>query len=286
MAAKKGYRPVSKGHAHKQPRGLKPKSLMPLFCVSFILWCVVAAISIYVATGCLYTNALYIVQVHSNDTVPVQVQVGYFGTCVSANTNADNPNGTTTKTACLPYVKYDRDETVESQFMEELKEANGDNPIPDINEPLKKILDITEELRGKIFPAGAPISFLIIYLLTIISFWILLASSNHTKTYKAIFAFTTLLNSYALTIGFIVATTTFQTCRGLIFPAEGNTGTIEPGVYVTESTLLQDLQWAVVAVSVVLQLCVAGMFVQRQASGGEATLRGPSLNIKSYKLCC
>lgn len=237
----------------------------------------------------------------------MQVQLGYFGkfsvellsilgvsslisiylegTCVSTNTNADDIHSNTTKTACVQHLQYDDDEPLVSQFVEELSEKNEGTDFSAIGEPLGKILPIAELLRRKVFPAGVPISFLVIYLLSIMSFWILLASSNRSKTYKAVFAATALLNAYGLTIGFIVATTTWQACRGLIFPAQGDTGIIEPGVFVTENTALQNWQWAVVGLSVALQLCVAGLFVQRRAYGDEASLK-PSINIKSYKLCC
>ncbi|KAI1662003.1 hypothetical protein F4813DRAFT_343176 [Daldinia decipiens] len=281
MAPKRAY----KRAGNRPTKGQKPKSLLPLFCVSLMLWIIIAVISIYIAAGCLYGNSLYIVQVHSNDTTPVQVQLGYFGTCVSTNTNADDVHSNTTKTACVQHLKYDDDEPLVSQFAEEMREENDNTGVPAIEESLSKILPVAEQLRRKVFPAGVPISFIIIYLLSIVSFWILLASSNHSKTYKAVFAVTALLNSYGLTIGFIVATTTWQACRALIFPAQDNTGTIQEGVFVTQNTLLQKLQWVVVGVSVVLQLCIAGLFVQRRASGGEASLK-PSINIKNYKLCC
>ncbi|KAI1205204.1 uncharacterized protein F4807DRAFT_443864 [Annulohypoxylon truncatum] len=285
MAWKRAYRPVNNQRtANMSTRGQKPKSLLPLFCLSLMLWIIVGAISIYIAAGCLYNNSLYIVQVHSNDTIPVQVQLGYFGTCVSTNTNADDFDSNTTKTACVQHLQYDDDEPLVSQFVEELTEENEDAKVPDIEEPLSKILPIAEQLRLKVFPAGVPISFLIIYLLSIFTFWILLASSNHTKTYRATFAITALLNAYSLTIGFIVATTTFQACRALIFPSQGDTGIIQEGVFVTQNAMLQTLQWVVVAISVFLQFCIAGLFVQRRASGGEASLM-PLISIKSYSCC-
>lgn len=169
--------------------------------------------------------------------------------------------------------------------MEELAEENANSTVPDITKPLGKLIPVVEQLQDGIFPAGVPISFLVVYLLSIVSFWILLASTAASKTYKAGFAVTALLNAYGLTLGFIVATTTRQACRGLIFPAKGDTGTLEPGIFVTEDAMLQRLQWAVVGVSVILQLCIAGLFVQRRAYGDSVSLR-PSISIKSYKLCC
>ncbi|KAI1120935.1 hypothetical protein F5Y10DRAFT_289121 [Nemania abortiva] len=280
MAPKKAYRPIA-----PKRKVDKNKSLLPLFCFSLILWIIVAVISIYIAVGCLYNNSLYIVQVHSNATIPVQVQIGYFGTCVSTNTNANDPQSNTTKTACIKHLDYDDDETLTAQFMEELAEENKNTTVPAISEPLDKLLPIAERLRSGIFPAAVPISFLIMYLLSIISFWILLSSPAASKTYKTVFALTALLNAYGLTLGLIVATTTRQACRGLIFPAEGDTGILEPGIFITEDGNLQQLQWVVSGVSIGLQLCIAGLFVQRQAYGSNATLR-PSMNIKSYKLCC
>ncbi|KAI0890818.1 hypothetical protein F4806DRAFT_485146 [Annulohypoxylon nitens] len=238
-----------------------------------------------VAVGCLFNNSLYIVQVHSNDTIPVQVQVGYFGTCVSTNANAFDVQSNTSKTTCVQHLKYDDDEPLISQFVEEFREKNEGTEIPAIEEPLSKILPLAEQLRRNAFPASSPISFLIIYLLSIVSFWILLVSSNHSKTYKAVFGITALLNAYGLTIGFIVATSTAQACMALIFPSQDNTGIIQEGVFITQNTMLQQLQWVVVGMSVALQVCIAGLFVMRRASGGEASLR-PSLSINNYKLCC
>ncbi|XDG03868.1 hypothetical protein ABKA04_003483 [Annulohypoxylon sp. FPYF3050] len=257
MASKKGYRPANNGTAYDnyQPTyGQKRKNLFLLGSISFILWAIITACSIVIATGCLYTNSLYIIQVYNNDAIPVQVQLGYFV----------------------------------SQFVEEFKEKNEGTEIPDIEESLSKILPISENLRSKLFPAAPPVSFLVIYLSSIISFWVLLAHTSHSRAYKATFAVTVLLNAYSLTIGFIVATTTFQACTALIFPSEDNTGTIQEGVFVIQNTLLQTLQWVVVALSVVLQWCIAGLFVQRRAaraSGVEISFK-PSVNMKSYEFFC
>lgn len=330
MAPKRGYRPINNGAANlkQSTNGQKRKHLFPLWFVSFLLWAAILAISgkkllisllsygsanllvVLVATGCVYSNSLYIIQVHSNDTTPVQVQLGYLGrsfgrplshystqllmsvyhkgTCVSTNTNAFDANSNTTNTACVQHLKYDDDQSLVSQFVEEFKEKNAETEIPDIEEPLSKILPISEQLRSKIFPASLPVSFLVIYILSIFSFWCLLPHSSHSRAYKTIFAVTTLLNAYALTVGFIVATTTWKACMALIFPSEGNTGTIQDGVFVTQNNLLQNMQWVIVGLSIVLQICIAVLFVQRgaaRASGSEVSFK-PTTNIKSYTFFC
>ncbi|KAI1087794.1 hypothetical protein F5B19DRAFT_47180 [Rostrohypoxylon terebratum] len=262
----KGQKPKSEKPKSEEPKSQKPKYMVFIVVLSIVLWFAVAGLGFFIALGCLFTNSLYIIQVHSNDTTPVQVQVGYFGTCVSTDAIVSDVYSNTTNTTCVQNIQYDDDELLVSQFMAEIRDKNPSTNMSAIEEPLGKILPVAEQLRRNAFPGSLPISFLVIYILSIIFFWILLASSNHSRTYRAIFAITALLNSYGLTIGFIMATTTVKASMALIFPSQDDTGTIQDGIFVTQNTAFQTFQWITVGLSVALQLCISLAFVLRRLS--------------------
>ncbi|KAI1748402.1 hypothetical protein F4782DRAFT_550768 [Xylaria castorea] len=279
--------------------GHKHKSLAPLFCVSLALWFGVLAIGIVIGLGCISNDGLYIVRLSSNHSSPIEVSLGYAGTCVK----------TTQASVCISHVAYegDDDESIAEQFQRELdghqtknntgtgtETGTGTNPLingtsrisfrdvstsPNSNDTsldmsdLKTLLGITSSLQNNVFPLDAPLSFVVLFALSTVILWCLLPSPTGTRTSKAVLAGAILLNSYGLTLGFMVALATRQACAGLVVPRTGAGAVAVAGlldaaadVYVVEGDALQTLQWVVVAVAAVLQGCVAWLFVQRRAA--------------------
>jgi hypothetical protein len=175
-------------------------------------------------------------------------------------------------TACIAHHKYEDDETLSSQFSEKLSKASTGTPSTEtpstaVNETLTKLFPMVSRLHADVFPAAVPVAFLAIFLFSTIIFWVLVSSPGRTKAYKTILAGTTLLNGYGLTLGFMAAYATRQACRGLVLPFQGEEGVLDPDIYVTEGKTLQNLQWAVVGLSCVVQLSVCGLFVRRRMMG-------------------
>ncbi|KAK7750532.1 hypothetical protein SLS62_007508 [Diatrype stigma] len=173
-------------------------------------------------------------------------------------------------TACLPFNDIDEDDPV-PQFTKKLADLvdGGDVSLP--SDTISDLITISAGLHLHVFPVAVPASFLITFLLSAILFWILVIMTGRSKAYKITFAVTTLMNSYGLTLGFMMAYATRLACQGLILPASGDTGQLQPDVYITRGSTLQTLQWSVVAFSCLLQLSIASLFVRRHVavSGGK-----------------
>ncbi|RYC55958.1 hypothetical protein CHU98_g10253 [Xylaria longipes] len=307
------YSPPSENSDHKR------KSLAPLFCVSLALWLGVLAIGIVIGLGCVFNDGLYIVRLGSNHSSPIEVSLGYAGTCVK----------TTNASACIFHVAYESDdaESIAEQFQRELgghqENNNNNNTGTDIGiapltngtsrislkivstsasanntsldmPTLKTLLSITSNLQNAVFPLGPPLSFLVLFALSTVILWCLLPSPTGTRLYKAVLAGAILLNSYGLTLGFMVALATRQACAGLIAPRGGDVGLLDAAadVYVVQGDALQALQWVVAVLAAVVQGCVAWLFVQRRAVGDDvpvSVLPAVVNNIsftKTRRCCC
>ncbi|KAI0468398.1 hypothetical protein F4859DRAFT_203314 [Xylaria cf. heliscus] len=318
--------------------GCKRKSLAPLFCVSLVLWLGVLAIGVVLGLGCINNDNLYIVRLSANRSSPIQVSLGYAGTCVK----------TTGASVCISHAAFESDnlESIAEQFQRELGYQNtnttntttttngtesgtgtgtGTTPGPtpplnstrrlfpkDVPSPspspnatttttqpldlptLKTLLSISSTLQTTVFPLGPPLSFLIIFALSTITLWTLLPSPTDTRAYKAMLAGAVLLNSYGLTLGFMVALATRQAGAGLLVIPQAaygtGTGTGEDAVEV--GAALEALQWVAAGVAAVAQACVAWLFVQRRAVAGDvqvSMLPAVVNNIsftKTRRCCC
>ncbi|KAK6223415.1 hypothetical protein LQW54_000533 [Pestalotiopsis sp. IQ-011] len=227
--------------------------------------------SIYIACGCLYNDELYIVQLKSNDTVPVQVRLGYLGTCVSID-GSSSPDISNT-TACIAHNKYNDDEPLANQFTQELTNQNNTGSIQGLNSTLSSLLPLSETLRKEIFPSGIPIGFLVLFLSSTVFYWLLSAAPSSNKAYKFAFALTTILNAYGLMLGFMLSLATLQACKSLRFPATGENQLDRLGVYVDDFPRLQYLQWATCALCCLEQISIAVLFVRRSVHrSGDAVV--------------
>ncbi|ETS84462.1 hypothetical protein PFICI_02487 [Pestalotiopsis fici W106-1] len=271
------------------PMGKPRKSVFKWLCLSILLFIAAAAMSIYIACGCLYNDDLYIVQLKSNDTVPVRVRLGYLGTCVSLDGDADDESSN--RTACIAHINYDNDQPLADQFADELQEKHVTINAQDLNNTLGELLSLTETLQEQVFPSGIPISFLVLFLLSTIFYWLLSASPSSNKAYKFAFALTTILNAYGLMLGFMLALSTLQACKGLKFPATGENEFDQLGVYIKDLPRLQYLQWATCAICVLEQISIAVLFIRHSAHrGGDAVVTILPLYIpfrgKGKRRCC
>ncbi|RYP44910.1 hypothetical protein DL768_008686 [Monosporascus sp. mg162] len=189
-----------------------------------------------VALSCVGNDSRYIVELHSNLTIPVSVRFGYFGTCVSTTRSNNNENSNdqadgVNLAACISYSDFDEDEDPASQFLDQMRDdANGDDTSLPPADVLSALLAISSRLQEQVFPAAVPICFILIFLLSAFVFWILVPLSGRSKAYKTIFAATALMNSYGLILGFMAAYATRLACQGLILPSSGDTGELQPDV--------------------------------------------------------
>jgi hypothetical protein len=214
---------------------------------------------------------------HTVRTVGSFTDLFFLGTCVN----------NTQSSACIAHSDYDDSETISSQFLRKL-EYNSINstrtatnttrpsnsstatpsPTSTDDATLSNLLSIISELQEDVFPLAPPLSFLIAFSLSTIFFGFLLPSPTGRVAYKAVFAGTTLLNSWGLTVGFMVALATRQAGKSLVVPGLGNKGDLD-NISVTVGDDLQVLQWTTVALATVLQFFIAWLFVQRRAVGEE-----------------
>jgi hypothetical protein len=162
------------------------------------------------------------------------------------------------------HMSYEANKPLADQFMDAMS-----SPDPAINETLSSLLTTTSDLQNRLVPGSAFLAFFAAFIFTVVGLWILLASPSGNTAYKGVLATFTLLNSYGLTVGFMVALATRQACKALQFSAAG---TLSSKVYVTVNTKLQDLQWAMLGIACVLQLVVAYLFVQRHVSSENVSI--------------
>ncbi|KAF2994874.1 hypothetical protein E8E14_001548 [Neopestalotiopsis sp. 37M] len=274
-----------KKSTHYTPMGKPRKSVFKWLCMSILLFIAAAAMSIYIACGCLYSDDLYIIQLKSNDTVPVQVRLGYLGTCVSLGDTTDKDSSN--KTACLAHIKYDDDETLAHQFIEELTEVDESNNVENLNATLTELLSLTQTLQEEVFPSAIPVSFLVLFLFSTVFYWLLCASPSGNKAWKSCFAFTTIINAYGLTLGFMLALSVRQACKSLRFPADGENEFDQLGVYISDLPKLQYLQWATCAICVLQQISIAVLFIRRSVHrSGDAVVTILPLYIMGKKRRC
>ena len=176
-------------------------------------------------------------------------------------------------TACIPFNDLDEDDPV-PQFTKKLANQTDESNVSLPSDTISDLISISAGLHSRVFPVAVPTIYLITFLLSAFMFWILVCLQGRSKAYKITFAVTTLMNSYGLTLGFMMAYATRLACQGLILPASGDTGQLQPDVYVTRGSVLQALQWGVVALSCLLQLSIASLFVRRHVAVNGGKGRG------------
>jgi hypothetical protein len=234
---------------------------------------------VVVAASCINRDDLYLLELSSNTTSNTKVRFGYFGKTAPASFigyslivgvgTCVRTQGIGNFSTCVAHVRYDDDEPLAAQFSEELTESTNYTANNGVSGTLDKLLPVASRLQTEIFPAGVPVAFLTIFLCSTIVFWILVAASSSSKGFKAVLAGTTVLNGYGLTLGFMAAYATRLACKSLLLSIAGEDAALGPEIVVTEGSGLQYCQWAVVALSCLLQLSVASLFIRRRMIGGD-----------------
>ncbi|KAI0409967.1 hypothetical protein F4802DRAFT_8726 [Xylaria palmicola] len=250
----------------------KRRRLAPLFYLSVALWIAVLAVGTVVGLGCIYNDNLYIVRLSSNHSSPIQVSLGYAGTCVR----------TMNSSACISHSNYDDDEPLASQFEQKLNpnQSNGNTTnnttngtpteaaAPSANTTdtaLQTLLTLTTALQTDVFPLAPPVIYLALFALSTVLLWCLLPSpTGGALASRAVLAAAAVANGYGLALGLMVALATRQAGEGLRLLLD----VVAPGA-AEEGEVLQALQWLVVALSAVLQICLVCLFVLRRRRPGE-----------------
>ncbi|KAI3331296.1 Ca2+ regulator and membrane fusion protein Fig1-domain-containing protein [Ustulina deusta] len=233
----------------------KPKTFdrVDMRFLSWILSAIVTTFYVLSLVGCLSTSPgipnLFLVQLQTNQSQPMQVRIGYFGICASQPLRSD--------LKCLPSSSLG-DSQLKDAFLSSTVNLDGD-----YDNDMEPLLEAAYIFQTKIFSpllaASAGLFFLSIIAMLFIkrSMKQLVPAPPSNMSFMRSMLSVTMLYAFGLALAAAYSTT--QAANALNFTTTVLSGPT-PQLEILPGGPIQGLQWTIVGLLVLIQWSVSGMF--------------------------
>ncbi|KAI1424697.1 hypothetical protein F5Y12DRAFT_751282 [Xylaria sp. FL1777] len=221
--------------------------------LSWLLSAIVLTFYVLVLVGCLSTSPaipnLFLIQLQTNQSQPVQVRIGYYGLCASEPSRRD--------LKCLPSFSLGESQ-LEDLFLG--GSSNLDDSFVNDMDPLLKAAHVFQtKIFSPLLAASAGLFLLSIILMLFMkrSMKSLVPKSpSDTPFVRSILSVTLL---YAFGLALAAAYSTTQAANALNFTTTSLSGPT-PQLEILPGGPIQGLQWTIVGLLALIQWSVSGMF--------------------------
>ncbi|KAI0503381.1 hypothetical protein F5B22DRAFT_662081 [Xylaria bambusicola] len=222
--------------------------------LSYILSAIVLTFYVLVLVGCLSTSPsvpnLFLLQLQTNQTQPLQVRIGYYGICAS------QPSGIELK--CVPSYSFG-----ETQLKDEFLSNSSTTPDGTYANDMGHLLEAAYIFQTKIFSpliaASAALFFLSVIAMLFIkrSMKQIMPNPNENPAFMRSMLSITML--YAFGFALAAAYSTTQAANALNYTTTVLSGPT-PLLEILPGGPIQGLQWTIVGLLVLIRWSVGGMF--------------------------